>query len=547
MPKQTAIDFFNERYQAVQNEWQQREKDYRNNYRRLLALDSHAGKPHGCKVNTRYVATQVFTHTAFMVSGLLPNYPWVHAECNEPFRDVEPQATEEYNRRLQDMAFYRVLTRWVYLANLYGVGVAKMTWLGELGINVSLLNPADIAWDPKAHNLRYDAEFVIERYDRLTKRMVLALADQGIFDRTAARQAVETPADESESEQADRDSTGRDTPQLTGMDSPIELYDMVTADRIITVHLTSGGGIVLRDNPNPYGRIYYYDMVTFPKAFQVQGDAIPHLLRGIDEEKNTNRRQRTDIRSLESYPMLSVTRSSGLNIYKMRAGPGRVFPVNQQGDVEVLQFRDTGAGLLQEEAVLEQEGDELIGIHAHTRGSRGEQMKATVANLLQQNVNIRLIVSMKESLDYPLRPFFADFVDLCDNYEAPTAVTMAEWAQIRPVGQMKMLRLSPAIEAYVGQEPMKAQSLAQFMAVLAPVTAPEGLGELAKQILMLLQIRDPEKITRWIIGQQEQGAGGQGGAGAGGKADQGRGVAQTGESARGLSPGQPPMALGIPA
>ena len=540
------FQFFSERFEAVQSEWQQRERDYRDNYRRLLALDIYPGKPHGCKVNTRYVATQVLTHTSFMLSGLLPNFPWVYAECNEPFRDAEPQATEEYNRRLQDIAFYRKLSRWVYLANVYGLGVAKMTWLGELGVNVSLLNPADVAWDPKAHNLRYDAEFVIERYDRLTKGMVLELAERGIFDTAAAKAATEESAEESESEKSDRESTGRTAPQLSGMDAPIQLHDMVTADRIMTVHLTAAGGVILRDRPNPYGRIFYYDLVTFPKAFQVQGDAIPHLLRGINDEKNTNRRQRTDIRSLESYPMLSVTRSSGLDIYKMRAGPGRVFPVNQQGDVEVLQFQDTGAGLLQEEAVLGQEGDELIGIHAHTRGSRGEQMKATVANLLQQNVNIRLIVSMKDAMDYPLRPFFADFVELCDNYQKPVAVTMAEWAQIRPIGRMKMLRLSPQIEAYVGQEPMKAQSLAQFMQILAPVTAPQGLGEMAKQILMLLQIRDPEKITRWIIGQQEQ-QGQAGGGGAGGKVDQGRGVAQAGESARAMAPGQSAMALGIPA
>ena len=122
----------------------------------------------------------------------------------------------------------------------------------------------------------------------------------------------------------------------------------------------------------------------------------------------------------------------------------------------------------------------MTGVQAQTRGERGEQMKATVASIINANVNVRFQVNTLDMLDYPLRDFFADFVALSMMDKGPIAVTAQEWARISEAQEFDKFALVPHLESYVGQGAQKFQMMGNMMQFMMGVTAPEGIGEHVK-------------------------------------------------------------------
>jgi hypothetical protein len=542
-----AWKVFEERYLTVKSDWDLRQDRYIENYRQLLAKD--APGPYNSRIATKYTASQVATFTAFATAGLLPAQPWVHGRCSEPFRtlpfDVEAWATEEFHRRLQSLLFYRIVNEWAQTAAMYGVGIVKMGWINGLGVVLRVTNPADMTWDPTGENLRLDATWVIEQDDRLSGRMLREEARRGTYNVDAVNRVTRSEgSDESEADRAERARTGVAVPREEGLDAPVRLHHMTERNRIVTVHVDSEE--VLRDIENPFGYINYYDWAPYPEVFQVQGYSIPEQLEGIQREMNTARQQRTDVRSLTSNPMMRISRGSGLNVKGQRSRPGKIFAA-EQGEIELLQFRDGGAPLLQEEMKLEHDGDRLVGVMGHTRGERGEQMKATVAQMLQGNVGTRFEVQQKAAVDYPFRPFLDDFVELAALYDEPIAITPQEWQVTRVAIERKACRIVLAPEAHVGAAMAKIQLYVQLMQGMQQIVDPVGLGEIAREALKLAQFPDPERVTRHIIPLQAQMAQGAGAATPATRADQGLGVARTAEAARARGPGQSPMSLVVPA
>lgn len=548
-----ALKLFTQRYDDVEASWLARREKYVHDFERILALDATDNR-YNSKVRTPYTHTQLMTHTAFSVAGLLPQYPWFGAELLQPWSDIsglEDAVTKELNARLRKALFYRKYHRWTRAAGSNGMGWMKMTWLN--GLSISVGEPGNLAWDPNAENLRFDAAYVIEKNERLTLRDLLGLAAQGIFDAGPIVQAfgrdpenADDPPDTMIDERARRKADFQG-PKGSGLDSPVRMFDMVSPERIITVHRESN--TVLRDRENPYGYIFYYDMVPFPELTELDGYSIPFLLSSVQEEKDTWRRQRTDVRSLEANPMWRYRRGSGLDPYGFVSRPGKLIPVDDPEDFTRVEGRDTGGPLIQEEMIRETEGDRLIGVTPHLRGEGGADMKATVASLLHTNINIRHSVQQKDLASYPIGVFLEDFARLVTFHDEPLVATDLEWQIIKAGIEQGAVSLVTRQEAHVGNPLPKVQMLQQMFMGAVQVLAPPGVAEIFKRMLELLQVRDPERITKWFRDPPEKGPLEQGektelqGEGQG----VGLGVPRIEESARAAAPGQPGMPMGIPA
>lgn len=548
---------FNARWDDVWPSWQQRRRSYVDSYERILALDA-ADSKYNSKVRSQYTHTQLMTHTAHSIAGLFPQFPWFTTELREPWSNLaglEDAATREFNHRLKKELWYRKARRWLRSAGAYGMGGLKMTYLD--GARISLFDPANVAWDPNCDNLRFDAEYAIEKNERLSLRQLIALAEQGIFDIGPVndafrpdRQRIED-ADSAEETMAQERIRKKQTfqgPKGSGMDAPVEMYDMVMPDRIISVHRQSQ--TVLRDRDNPYGYIFYYDLVPFPELFDVGGYSVPYLLQNVQEEKDTFRRQRTDIRSLEANPMWRFRRGL-FDPYGFVSKPGKLIPVDDPTDFTKVEHSDSGRPLVEEEMILETEGDRLIGVTPHVRGEGGADMKATVASLLHTNINIRRSVEQNDEVNYPIDVFLEDFVALSVNDDRPKVATPLEWALIRQAVADRSLWLTPRQEAHAGNPLPKVQLLQQIMSVAAPILQPQGMSELVKRLLELMQVPNPERITKWFIAPAdqnplEQQGGGRPGLQAGGQGI-GQGVPQVEETARAQVPGQAALPMGISA
>ena len=545
-------EVFRRRYDEIYNSWRDREKKYNEGYRQMLAQDVGKKKPFRAQVNSQHTHTQIMTHTAFIAAGLTPTFPWVFGEANEPFRYIESSLTEEMNRRLRTAMYYRRLFFWVRDADKTGIGIVKMT-LGDAGINMQAVRPDNVAWDPDAEDLRFDALWVIERVQDVTGAMLRegAKGDDPMFRKDAVEKVISSGGAKGDDNPRDDDRTsrGRETygQGLEGTkDETYTIYYMVTPDRIMTV--SKDAEVVLQDIPNPYGYIYYYDLATFPETGDPEGYGIPELGADLQDEINTARRQRIDCRSWTSNPMLKVRRTSGLDIFGQTARPGAVLPVNNADDITPLQVPDTSGPLMQEEALLTNDFDQLVGVMPMTRGQQGTQMKATTANILHGNINLRFAVTMNLIQEYPIRPFLADFMKLSSLDEEPVAVTAPEWAHIVQLVEEGELWLVPHSEAHVGNAMEKFQLLNNWAQVYGPMLSPEGQAEMAKEQLGLIQIRDPSRITKFLQGNQDPDptSGSPAATAApGAMSGQGRGGPMVEEVARSAAVGQPPMAAGV--
>jgi hypothetical protein len=150
--------------------------------------------------------------------------------------------------------------------------------------------------------------------------------------------------------------------------------------------------------------------------------------------------------------------------------------------------------------------------------------------------------------DYPIRPLMQDIVELSTLIETPRAITQQEWALVREVAERGEMMLVPHSESYIGNAVEKFQLLTNWAQYFMPFMAPPGIAEVAKESLGIIQIRDPERITRFIVGNQTpdpvDAAGGQqqpAGPVPGAMQQSegmGRGVGMVGEMARAMAPAQ---------
>ena len=501
---QSKFALFHSRWETVNGDWQDRRREYQENYDQMLGKDIGSPKPWGAQVNSQHTHAQIMTHCAFLQSGLLSTFPYVFAEMPEPWRELAPRAQEEYNRRLRDAGFYGFLYRWLRLADSQKLGVAKMGF-GVNGPQWGLVHPGNLMWDPSAENLRFDADWVIEYYNRKSKTTLEAERAEGVYncsDEDWKKIIDYSDHDLSMQEELRESRTGTGTPQFDTPDKHIAMYDMVDRETICTIHEPTQ--VVMREIPNEQGYIYYYDLSTFLEVFNVEGYGIPDLARDLQDEINTLRRQRIDIRSLVANPMYTLLKGSGLDPFGVVAAPGAIYSVNNREDLQPLPSPDNSSTLQSEEVLLTSDYDSLIGIQGQNRGEPGKAgMKATTANIIHGNTNLRLGVTMNLIMDYPLRQFLADYVELSALVETPVAITLPEWELVRERAEAGELWLVPHAEAYVGNTVEKFNLLMQLFQTLAPMTAPPGLAAMAKEMLLLAQVQDPEKITPFIMGNMD--------------------------------------------
>jgi len=508
-----AWNLFTRRYDMVLPDWEARQIRYQRWYDLLLATASRNPTPYNAEVRSKYAHTQVMTFVDFLLAGLMPSWPWVHVEMPEPYRTnplvaLESAATEEINRRLRKRHFYRHERRWLRDAAMHGVGILKMPYSEGIGPIFRRPDPGNMAWDMNAENLREEASFVIERIDSMTYGQIKALWDQKKWTCSKAElESIKTDdiRDRARDEKYEKRISAGERACGLDDDMPVELHEMVTASRIITVARNSM--VVLRDIPNPLGYIYYYDISVYPECREVQGYAIPELIEDIVENLNANLAQNIDNNSLISNAQALVSNSSGLNTFRLTNRPGQMLPVNDvERDFKWLMPPHIGPALIGERKELMGDGDNLLGIQQHTRGEAGKAgMKATVANILHANVNTRMSVEMNDANDYPLRVMFNDFSNLVMREPRPVWVPNDEWEAMRDVHAEGKMEIVPQAEAFVGNAMAKIQVLINALQAVGPRLGPGGFGAMLQEIVLLLGMRDPERVTRDLAGMIAQG------------------------------------------
>jgi hypothetical protein len=226
-------------------------------------------------------------------------------------------------------------------------------------------------------------------------------------------------------------------------------------------------------------------------------------------------------------------------------------------DIEFFQPNYHGRELYNARSELQLDADRLSGIMAHTRGESGPaSMKATVANMLNTNVNVRLNATANEIIDKVLRTLTNDFMYAVANDPEPVKVTPDEWQAIKEIINRGFVEMVPHPEAYVGNQTAKQQQLMNTLQIILPtgMLQPPGIAPILRDILNLSGMRDPEEVTRHLaqfMPEQVQ-AGQQALSGQRSDGDalalggqQATGIPMTQDLAQGMAPGQPMLPPGV--
>jgi hypothetical protein len=557
-------EWFWDHWSMVEQDWRNRRQRYQKFYAMLVAKAHGNPTPYNAKLRSRLVQQQVNTHQAFLLTAMLPSFPYVFAETVEPYRTfpnlaIESEATEEINARLRRAKFYSNMNAWIRSANMNGVGVLKM-----VNGNMRVVDASNFAWDLSCNgDVRNDAGFVIERITDINLQTVYALWKDGIFNKITGEkfkrlmELTSMPDDtgdyNADKEYRYRERLYRTSPRIwgQGMHRRIEIMEITTPSRRMWVNRDTQ--IVIGDRTNTDGFINYYVCQTFPENNEVQGWAIPEILEDIQEEMNANLAQSVDNASLSSNVLVKLRRNSGLDPFNMRVQPGKVFPVNDMDDLDFFQPQFNGRELYNQRGNLQLEADRLTGIMAHTRGEAGPaSMKATVANQINTNVNVRLNATANTIIDGPFRDLINDFMRASANDPTPVKVTQLEWDAIRSIINKGEMEMAPNPEAYVGNQMAKSQQFLNLLQILAgaKMIGPRGASALAQETINIIGMRDPERVTQDmaqammqdVMAAQAKLPGGQMGAG---DAGAGGGLPQVQSQAQGMAAGQPLLPAGI--
>ena len=494
-----VMDEIEKRVDASSGDLNERNRRYVEFYLQTMGKDrnSSKAKPYGAKVNSQHTHTQILTSCAFVQSGLFPTYPYVYANMQTPYQELNTRATEEFSARLTKMNFYRKTYLWLRMSCMTGLGIVRMGF-NDNGPSMHLVHPGNVMWDQTAENLRRDCQWLIEINKSKTHSMLLAEAKAGLYDMAAVEKVLnnDPERDVIDSMRNARSGGIREYPDNT--DKPLTIHIQTTPDYIAEVHYESR--TVLSIKGNPFGYINYYDLVARPELFEIEGYSIPELGADLQDEIDTLRRQRIDVRSLAANPMFRLVRGS-LDPFSIVSAPGAVYNVNNPDDLTQLPVMDNSASLQSEEGLLTSDFDRLVGVMPQTRGEAGAaSMKATTASIIHGNTNVRFAVDINLLLDYPMRDFLADFVRWSELVETPLRITQPEWQMIRQLAGSGVITLAPTIESYVGNAVEKFNMLQQFLANIMPtglLQAP-GVAEIAKDMLALVQVQSPERITQYI-------------------------------------------------
>lgn len=264
--------------------------------------------------------------------------------------------------------------------------------------------------DPQA------ADDVIESL-YMTASELWTLADQGVFNKDAVKEAIEAGEDYMDSEQVNQLQSQMSLTSGTGsMSNPsdtqryqiLERYSRLDVDGsgiasevIMWVHVNTGRILratylrrVMQAGLRPYFKIDFHQ-----REGQVYGVGLPELLYSISQEVDAIHNMRMDFGLISSIPFGFYRSTSSMKTEKMPLEPGVMIPVdNPQTDVYFPQIGNRSGFLQNEEQMLYQTMERMTSISDLSLGvigGQGAARTATGARALLGESNANLDVYLR--------------------------------------------------------------------------------------------------------------------------------------------------------
>jgi hypothetical protein len=263
------------------------------------------------------------------------------------------------------------------------------------------------------------------------------------------------------------------------------------------------------DGPNPYhrhGKKPFIATSFDPLPGEFYGLSAVQLIEHLQHELNTTRNQRIDNVSLVLNRMWKVRRSADINPDELISRPHGVVWVDSPDDVTELAMNDVTASSYNEERIIKEDMENVIGVPAVVRGvnpARRETATEVVTKNTSAGFRFDVKVMLYEALCLKRLAYLMD----CNNQQfidQPRLVRMfgdagIEWRRIEPweiLGEHDYMPAASSVDPMANKE-IRRQQLNEVMQIVLKTQNPFiDLYELTKLWLESYDIRSVDKLLK---------------------------------------------------
>lgn len=296
---------------------------------------------------------------------------------------------------------------------IYGSGILKGQWIEEeqnyMGVKYEgyegpepvYVSPFTFYPDPHATGMD-DAEYVCENYF-VTMTKLEEWDENNIVGRGAGGQSLKQ-IDELGSDPDKDDPRLRRLQKIGDLNSTgyhddtrdfVEIVEYWEDDRVV---MLANDNTVIRNEENPYAskRKPYFNFKDYSMGDEFFGIGEVEMIQDLQEEVNTQRNQRIDVRSLNLNPIVQVSPGSMIDNDDIVFEPGRIWRI-EPGMAQPFALPDTGTPSVEEEQIATQNIKETTSVTDIVRGQSTQTTPttATGVNRLDQRASTRFNMKIR--------------------------------------------------------------------------------------------------------------------------------------------------------
>lgn len=286
--------------------------------------------------------------TRWIVDSLVPMILGQNPTIDVDPVDLEDVVKADFLSRIlkiqweKQMNMFRKLQPYALGAVLFGTAVMKFSWDDDKDApRATPVNIRDFFVDPFAESIE-EAHSVIHRSFVPISTLT---PERGYVNQKflVPKERLDFQAGEDEENSDALAAVTLDSTTLKTSSELVEVLEWHSNERVVTVAMPeSGDPVLVRDIENPYehGKKPFVEFVVNPDPLgnRFFGEGVGLTMIDIQESVNTMANQVIDNNNLSIMSMMTVRRSSGLNVSHLAPKPGRIIPVNEHDDVRPIQI-----------------------------------------------------------------------------------------------------------------------------------------------------------------------------------------------------------------
>ena len=266
----------------------------------------------------------------------------------------------------------------------------------------------------------------------------------------------------------------------------------------------------LLDKIFAHGQRPFVSMKFMPVPGRFYAIGVPELIEHLQDELNAIHNQRVDYGTLSNTPFGWYRAASGFKPEVHTIEPGKLFPVDAVGDVQLAAFPSSTAWGEREETALIGYLERLLGVSDFNVGRQIDRMNApktaTATLAIIQEGNVRLDLAVKR-VQHAFKAFLSQVLQLYQQYIPPgkvirvlgpdgrNAFSPVTREDIRGRFDFALLGTSASANKLLDRD----TSVELFLALredplLDPAVNPEGAFELRRRLLRSYDLSDLELI-----------------------------------------------------